>query len=170
MKSQFKRYLLALAVLVMAQTVLWVVHGRHRLRGEVALFDVELSARIAQDRGKLRGRQYGYLMLSEEVANSLSSSDLERYKKVLSSYAPAKVLTYNEWSQLCNSVGPEERWDLVTTETDCVNVTPRMNTPFVAKVACDDACLDMAWHGHEHWFVFVLGKWIHVHRSGDWVA
>ncbi len=170
MKRMFKRLLLALAVLVIAQTVLWVMHGRYRLRGEVALFDVELSARIAQEQGKPQGRPYDYLMLSDEVANSLSSSGLERYRNVLSSYAPAKVLTYAEWSQLCDSVGPEERWHLLTTGTDCVNVTPRINTPFVAKVACDDACIDTAWHGHEHWFLFVLGKWIHVHMSGGWVT
>jgi hypothetical protein len=41
------------------------------------------------------------------------------------------------------------------------------NTPFLARVDFNDMGIDTAWSGHDHWFVFVLGWWLHVHTPGS---
>ena len=170
MNITLKRALIAGVLLVFTQSLVWVVSGRTRLVSAVALFDIELSARLAEELPQLRGRAYDYLVLSDEVFQLMSPAEVDRYKNAFSSYSPGKVLSGAEWSQVLDDVGPEERWDIITTRTDCVNVTPNFNTPLVAKVECTDGCLDTAWHGHAHWFAFVLGKWVHLHRTGEWVS
>jgi hypothetical protein len=170
MKRNINKILRVMAVLLIAQSVLWIARGRSRLLAATALYDIELSARLVLEQGQPTGRPNDYLMLADEVANSLSKSELDHYREVFSSYAPGEVLTFSEWSQLFESLGPEEQWNLHTAATDCVNVVATINTPFVAKVECSDMCTDIAWSGHEHWFVFVLGRWVHVRVSGSWVS
>ena len=134
------------------------------------MYDIELSGRLAAQvqEGRLP-RPFEYVVLSDEMYSSFSESELEHYTEVLSEYCPATVLSYHEWRDLYDSADPERKWHL-TTKTDCVNVVAEFNGPFLAKVKCDDGCINSAWHGHKHLLAFAFGKWFHLHRFGEWVG
>lgn len=154
---------------VLYQCTAWFLWGRSHLIERVALDDLEFSVRLAEIGAEPRGNPYDYLILNDEVVKALGPSDLEEMQAMLSSYGPTRLLTGIEWVSMTEHLGPEERWELRGKFT-CWRIVPTINLPGLAEIECDDMCASVAWHGHSHWYAYVLGWWLPLGRSNDWVS
>lgn len=158
--------LLGLALLLGLQLVLWLADGRRDLPGDTFLLDVahDQGAADEEELGT-PGQRADYLLLCEELSESLGPEGISRARRMRAGgYGTAgdpdktRLLAQSDWTGEAGS----------SVRCQCARAV--VNTPLVAKVSCDDACNEIAMHGHSHLLVYFLGKWFLIKTGEEWVS